>query len=94
MAELSGTACETDRLSLWLPIQSSNFVDFAQQLANAAYAPEQLGLRVTPRAVEKFDEFLPEQLLTRACVTERLSIDQAKLALANAFSPGADDSLG
>jgi len=87
MAELSGTVCETDRFSVWLPIQS-------QQLANAASAPEQLGLRVTPRAVEKFDEFLPEQLLTRACVTDRLSIDQAKLALANAFSPGAGDSLG
>jgi len=37
----------------------------------------ELGAQLTPRAVDKFDEFLPDHLLNRACATERLALNEA-----------------
>lgn len=88
MAELSGVNCETDRLSIWLPVSGMNeFRDFVKKLAKSSMTPQQLGSRVTPRAVEKFDEFLPDELLTKACAVERLAIEESQVALGKACSP-------
>jgi ATP-dependent helicase Lhr and Lhr-like helicase len=88
MAELNGVNCETDRLSLWLPVAGeSEFRDFAKRLTNSSIVPQQLGARVTPRAVEKFDEYLPDELLTKACAVERLAIEESQAALSKACSP-------
>lgn len=88
MAELNGVNCETDRLSLWLPVSGVNeFQDFAKRLTNSRITPQQLGSRVTPRAIEKFDEYLPDELLTKACTAERLAIEEAQAALSKACSP-------
>ncbi|HYG23734.1 MAG TPA: helicase-related protein [Verrucomicrobiae bacterium] len=82
MAELNGVNCETDRLSLWLPVPGiSEFRDFVKKLANSRITAQQLGSRVTPRNFEKFDEFLPDELLTKACAVERLAIEESQLAL-------------
>lgn len=87
MAELNGVNCETDRLSLWLPISGvTEFRDFAKRLTNSSITPQQLGSRVTPRAVEKFDEYLPDELLTKACAVERLAIEESLAALSKTFS--------
>ncbi len=78
LAEINGVACETDRLSIWLPLPShGEFLEFWQRLLNAKLNPLDLGARVTPRAVEKFDEFLPDDLLTKASATERLALQEA-----------------
>lgn len=78
LAELNGVTCETDRLSLWLPLPNrQNFRDFCQQLLNANFTPHDLGSKVTPRSVEKYDDFLPDDLLTKACLTERLALKEA-----------------
>jgi ATP-dependent Lhr-like helicase len=88
MAELNGVNCETDRLSLWLPVSGINeFREFAKRLTNSRITPQQLGSRVTPRAVEKFDEYLPDELLTKACAAERLAIEESQAALSKACSP-------
>jgi hypothetical protein len=39
------------------------------------------------RAVEKFDEYLPDELLTKACAAERLAIEESQAALNKACSP-------
>lgn len=78
LAELNGVACETDRFSLWLPLANGqNFADFCQQLLNANFTSHDLGSKVTPRSVEKYDDFLPDDLLTKACLTERLALKEA-----------------
>lgn len=85
LAELNGVTCETDRLSLWLPLPSHvEFLNFLQPLLSANFDPQDLGSRVTPRVVEKFDEFLPDDLLTRACATERLALQEALIAIKTA----------
>jgi ATP-dependent Lhr-like helicase len=82
MAEVCGFTCETDRLSILLPISSPcGFRAFAAGLLDSKTTPEQLGSRVRPRVVEKFDEFLPNELLTRACAIDRLAIQEAHSAL-------------
>jgi len=88
IAELNGVNCETDRLSLWLPVSGVNeFREFAERLTNSTITPQQLGSRVTPRAVEKFDEYLPDELLTKACAAERLAIEESQAALSKVCSP-------
>lgn len=88
MTELNGVNCETDRLSLWLPLPGvTEFRDFAKRLTKSTITPQALGSRVTPRAVEKFDEYLPDVLLTKACAAERLAIEESQAALSNACSP-------
>jgi ATP-dependent Lhr-like helicase len=78
LAELNGIICETDRLSIWLPFTGhSEFLDFLRRLQSASCDSRDLGSRVTPRTVDKFDEFLPDDLLTRACATERLALQEA-----------------
>lgn len=82
LAELNGLACETDRLSLWLPLNSPNELrEFQRRLLTTEYDPQEIGSRVTPRTSEKFDEFLPDDLLNRASVCDRLSLDEARLVL-------------
>jgi hypothetical protein len=78
LAELDRVTCETDRLSIWLPLPSRDeFLDFLRQLLTNNLDSFMAGSRVTPRVVEKFDEFLPDDLLTKACATERLALDEA-----------------
>lgn len=82
LAETKGVACETDRLSIWLPLQGeSEFRDFGEQLLSGGFNERDLGARVTPRLVDKFDEFLPDELLIKACSTERLALQQALATL-------------
>ncbi len=78
IAEAQGFAAETDRLSLRLPLPDlSAFRDFLTTSVAANYDELDLGSKVTPRAVEKFDEFMPDDLLNRACAHERLNLKQA-----------------
>jgi len=78
LAEANGIACETDRLSLWLPFPGlSEFHQSLRRVLAAQYNPLELGAQVTPRTVDKFDEFLPDHLLNRACASERLALDEA-----------------
>ena len=78
LAELNGVTCETDRISIWLPLSSrSEFLVFAERVLSARIDPRDLGSRVTPRVVEKFDEFLPDDLLTKGCASERLALQEA-----------------
>ena len=78
LAELNDVTCETDRLSIWLPLPNpDDFLDFRRRILSSNSDPTALGSRVTPRVVEKFDEFLPDDLLTKACATERLAIQEA-----------------
>jgi ATP-dependent Lhr-like helicase len=89
IAEAQGLAAETDRLSLWLPLPDlSAFRDFATRAAAANYDELGLGSKVTPRAVEKFDEFLPDDLLCRACARERLNVPEARAVLQKLCSKG------
>src|SRR5262249_28787784 len=79
LAELNGTAGEVDRLSIWLPFQNhADFKVFLQNLLSMDNDPKKLGSRVTPRTVEKFDEYLPDDLLDRACASERLALEEAR----------------
>ena len=88
VAELNGVIGETDLLSLWLPVSGPNELrDLASKLASNQLALQQLGSRVTPRATEKIDEFLPDELLTKTCVIERLAVEEALVALTNVCSP-------
>ena len=78
LAELNRVACETDRLSIWLPLPSREaFLDFLRELLANRLDSFVAGSRVTPRVVEKFDEFLSDDLLTKACATERLALQEA-----------------
>jgi ATP-dependent helicase Lhr and Lhr-like helicase len=87
LCELNGLSCDTDRISLWLPITGpDNFGEFLTKLATARCSSDQLGSRVSPRQVEKFDEFLPEELLVRACATERLAVEEAEAAIGATLS--------
>ena len=78
LAELNGVACETDRISLWLalPDESEFRALWSRVLANPP-STVALGEKVTPSTVEKFDEFLPDELLTRSCANERLAVPEA-----------------
>lgn len=88
MAELNDFTCETDRLSLWLPVSDQGeFRNLLKTLASKKFTPQQLGSRVTPQSVEKFDEFLPDELLTKACAAERLAVEEAQMVLSKAFTP-------
>lgn len=82
LAELNGVACETDRISLWLalPDESEFRTLWSRVLANPS-STVALGEKVTPRAVEKFDEFLPDELLVRSCANERLALPEAMVVL-------------
>lgn len=77
LAQLSGVACDTDRVSIWFAVEDrQQFFEVLRELTN--HRDRQLiGNLVSPRAVEKFDEFLPEDLLTEACVHERLALSEA-----------------
>jgi ATP-dependent helicase Lhr and Lhr-like helicase len=78
LAELNRVTCETDRLSIWLPLQTrEHFLDFLRQVLSKNPDALAVGSRVTPRVVEKFDEYLPEDLLTKACASERLALEEA-----------------
>lgn len=87
LAELNGLACETDRLSLWLPVSSMNELHEAQKrLLTTKFEPQSIGERVTPRTSEKFDEFLPDDLLAQASARDRLALDETHLVLEAALS--------
>jgi ATP-dependent Lhr-like helicase len=82
LCELSGLSCDTDRISLWLPINGrENFGEFLTKVATTKCSSDQLGSRVLPRQIEKFDEFVPDELLVRACATERLAVEEAEAAI-------------
>jgi ATP-dependent Lhr-like helicase len=94
MAELVGVTCETDRLSLWVPVPGlSEFRDFLKGLASSKITPQQLGSRVTPRAVEKFDEFLPDELLNKACAADRLAVEETLTVLKKTHSSAPTNNL-
>lgn len=91
VAELNRVTCETDRLSIWLPVPSpEEFLGFLRQVLSNNLDSYMAGSRVTPRVVEKFDEFLPDDLLTKVCATERLAlreaVDSIKAAMNGAYS--------
>jgi hypothetical protein len=70
-----------------LPVNGpENFGEFLTKLATTKCSSDQLGSRVSPRQVEKFDEFLPDELLVRACATERLAVEEAEAAISTALS--------
>lgn len=78
LAELNRVTCETDRLSIWLPLPTrEQFLDFLQKVLSENVDSLTAGSRVAPRVVEKFDEFLPDDLLTKACASERLALQEA-----------------
>lgn len=77
-ADLNGITCETDRLSIWLSLETrEQFRDLIQRVLSSDFDVSVSGARVTPRVVEKFDELLPDELLIKACVVERLAIEEA-----------------
>jgi ATP-dependent Lhr-like helicase len=81
LAQLQGEACETDRLSIWFAgLSPADFNPKLEQLLQVRDVAE-IGKCVTPQAVEKFDELLPEDLLLKACVVERLSLEEAEDAI-------------
>lgn len=85
LAQLQGEICETDRLSIWFAgLTPRDFQDRLQQLLQIRDIAE-IGKCVTPQAVEKFDEFLPEALLLKACVADRLSLGEAEAAINGAI---------
>jgi ATP-dependent Lhr-like helicase len=87
LCELNGISCDTDRISLWVPINGpDNFWEFLNKLVTGKCSLDQLGSRVSPRQVEKFDEFLPDELLVRACAAERLAIEEAEAAIGATLS--------
>lgn len=81
LAQLQGEACETDRLSIWFA--GLSHADFSQTLEGMLRIRDvvEIGKCVTPRSVEKFDDLLPEDLLLKACVLERLALDEAEDAI-------------
>jgi len=82
LTEINGLVSETDRLSIWLPVSGlSTFRDFIFSVLERRYDPQDLGARVFPRIVEKFDELVPDDLLNRACASDRLVLDEARAAL-------------
>ena len=88
LTELSGCVCETDRLSVLLPLHSeSDFLDFLKSLLDSQIELSDLGAKVTPQEVEKFDEFLPKELLSRACALERLSLPEARRVVEGLLHP-------
>ena len=86
MAQSLEMACDTDRFSIWFPISTP--MEFRDVLGRLKTLPitEALGERVTPKHVEKYDEFLPPYLLSRAAVKERLAIEEAKLCVNGALA--------
>ena len=85
LAKANKVSAETDRLSLWLPVDGvGGFHDFLKLLTATKYDPIALGHQVTPRAVEKFDEFIPDELLDQAAATERLALAEALTAIEGA----------
>ncbi|MEW6306606.1 MAG: DEAD/DEAH box helicase [Verrucomicrobiota bacterium] len=82
LTEANRVTGETDRLSLWLPLAGrSEFRDLLERCVARQYEPLELGAKVTPRAVEKFDEYLPDHLLNQACAVERLALDEARCCI-------------
>ena len=82
LAEIHGVACDTDRLSLSLALSDEDdFRSFWKQVLANPPSPSVLGEKVTPRMIEKFDEFLPEALLIRSCASDRLALPEALAAL-------------
>jgi hypothetical protein len=70
--------CEADRLSLFLAIDGRrDFDELRARIRSGRFEPLQLGAQVVPLAVEKFDEFVPEDLLQRAAFRERLALEEA-----------------
>jgi hypothetical protein len=85
LAKANKVSAETDRLSLWLPVVGvEGFRDCLKSLTVTKYDPIALGHLVTPRAVEKFDEFIPDELLDQAAATERLAVADAIAAIEGA----------
>ena len=41
---------------------------------------------MTPRNSEKFDDFLPDDLLNRASAQDRLALDEARVALESSLA--------
>lgn len=98
LADINGVACETDRISLWLALSDEReFRAFWSRVLANPPSTISLGEKVTPRAIEKFDEFLPENLLVRSCADERLAIPEAMVVIrgvldASPFRPAPTDS--
>ncbi|KAF0179600.1 MAG: ATP-dependent helicase Lhr and Lhr-like helicase [Limisphaerales bacterium] len=85
LAKANKVNAETDRLSLWLSVEGmGGFRDFLKLLTATKYDPIALGHLVTPRAVEKFDEFIPDELLDQAAAIERLAVAEAIAAIEGA----------
>jgi ATP-dependent Lhr-like helicase len=78
LAQLRGNTCETDRLSLWFAgVTAEHFPSRLEDLLESRDVTE-IGKCVNPKSVEKFDDLLPEDLLLKACVIERLSLHEAE----------------
>ncbi|MFO1459299.1 MAG: DEAD/DEAH box helicase [Verrucomicrobiota bacterium] len=82
LAEHQGIPCEVDRISLWMAAEDDD--EFAEQwrmISSGMPPPEVIGALVTPQAIDKFDEFIPPELLNRVVGVERLSLPEASEAI-------------
>ena len=93
LAEINGVACETDRISLWLALPDEGaFRALWQRVLTNPPSPNTMGEKVTPRAVEKFDEFIPDELLIRSCANERLALPEAMNVMRSLAEPPSIES--
>lgn len=82
LAEHREVPCETDRISLWMPVENDEeFVGQWKTIGSDLPSPDAIGAMVTPLAIGKFDEFIPPDLLSRAAGVERLSLPEAEGAI-------------
>ncbi|HSA00903.1 MAG TPA: hypothetical protein P5055_09220, partial [Candidatus Paceibacterota bacterium] len=86
LAKSSKILCETDRLSITYHLSSpAAFLDHLRQVT--ASEPDALALAslMTPKAVEKYDGFIPESLLNEANAQSKLSVSEALEVCAKAL---------
>ena len=82
LAEHKGIPCEMDRISLWTAAEDDDeFVEQWRMIASGMPPSEVIGALVTPQVIDKFDEFIPPQLLNRVAGVERLSLPEASEAI-------------
>jgi hypothetical protein len=72
---------ERDDLCLrYQKLSAADFVDHRNRIASGKFIPEQLVALVRDLHRDRFDEYVPQNLLQQAFVAEVLDLDNAQLA--------------
>ncbi len=79
LAKFCQIPCETDRLSLTYGLASlDDFSEHLRKVLDSAIEERALARLLPVRATEKYDDFVPDQLLDEGNVLSRLNITEAK----------------